>query len=77
MLEQTSDENERELILKSMGNLGHRRLIATLQTVVDDDRMSERTHLNAIYALMRLAYTFPKQVCSPLPLVTGLSPSSS
>jgi len=62
MLEETSGESEKVLILKSMGNMGAVETVPLLKTIVQDPRQPVIVRANAIFALRRLSKQFSKQV---------------
>jgi hypothetical protein len=63
MLQETSTEQEKIQILKSMGNMGASETIMTLKSIVEDIRLPTRVRISAVFALRRLAKQFNKQVC--------------
>jgi len=62
MLEETSSEQDKILILKSMGNMGASETIPTLRQLVEDPSVPLPIRVNAVFALRRLAKQFNKQV---------------
>jgi len=62
MLEETTSDTEKILILKSMGNMGALETIMTLKNIVDDVRLPLKIRLSAIFGLRRLAKQYYKQV---------------
>jgi len=54
LLEETSSEWERRLIVKSMGNMGSRHTLPALNSIIDDPRQPITQRVNAIFALRRL-----------------------
>jgi len=62
MLEETTSETEKILILKSMGNMGSVETIMTLKSIVEDTRLPLKIRINAVFGLRRLAKQYYKQV---------------
>jgi hypothetical protein len=63
MLEETSSETEKILILKSLGNMGSIEIIPLLKSIVEDkERVTPVIRTNAIYALRRVCKQLGKQV---------------
>jgi hypothetical protein len=61
LLEETTSETEKILILKSMGNMGASETIMTLKTIIDDTRLPTKVRISAVFALRRLSKQY-KQV---------------
>jgi len=62
MLEETSSETEKILILKSMGNMGAVETIPILKSLVEDTRLPLKIRISAVFGLRRLSKQFYKQV---------------
>ena len=62
MLEESTGEPEKILILKAIANMGVTETIPTLKRLIDDRSQTIRVRVNAIYGLRRLAKQFKKQV---------------
>jgi hypothetical protein len=69
MLEETSSESEKILILKSLGNMGASETILTIKNVIEDPNQTPVVRVQAVFALRRLAKQFSKQVT---PMLLGL-----
>jgi hypothetical protein len=62
MLEETSSNMEKILILKSMGNMGASETINPIKTLLLDPSVSVGVRINAVFALRRLAKQYRQQV---------------
>lgn len=69
MLEETSGEWEKILVLKSMGNMGASENIQIIKSLVEDRRESLKVRIFSVFALRRLAKEFKKQV---IPILMGV-----
>ena len=64
MLEETSSESEKILILKSLGNMGASETILILKNLIEDRRQPTKIRLHSVFGLRRLAKQFKKQVAA-------------
>lgn len=62
LLEETSSESEKIMILKTMGNMGASETITTLKNIIEERRLPLKIRVNAVFALRRLAKQLSKQV---------------
>jgi hypothetical protein len=69
MLEETSSESEKILVLKTMGNMGASETIYTLKNIIEERRLPLKIRINAVFALRRLAKQLTKQV---VPVLLGV-----
>jgi len=69
MLDETSSESEKIMILKTMGNMGASETISTLKSIVEERRLPLKIRVNAVFALRRLAKQLSKQV---VPIMLGV-----
>jgi len=69
MLDDTSSESEKIMILKTMGNMGASETISTLKNIIEERRLPLKVRVNAVFALRRLAKQLSKQV---VPIMLGV-----
>ena len=62
MYETTESKAEKELIMKSMGNLGSVELTPHLTKIILQQSLAKCERISAIYALRRLVQPYNKQV---------------
>jgi len=66
MMEETSTESQKILILKSLGNMGASETIPFLKSLIEDSRLSLKVRITAVFALRRLAKQYNKLVVPTL-----------
>jgi len=69
LFESAAEDEEKILILKSMGNMGASGLIPTLKRLVEDRQLTLKVRVSAVFAMRRLSKQFKKQL---LPTMMGV-----
>lgn len=63
---QIADYLEKIIIVKTIGNFGHKTLVRPLLDIIQDNNNKLELRVSAVYALRRVAPQIPQKVYHPL-----------